>query len=80
MLCVIEYMQYPQIKNYLRNPTDEGFFNVWRHLSNIFDNPEVTEFKTVQDFVETISAKKNLKRTIETRAKSLILSKEGNNY
>ena len=50
------------------------------HLSNIFDSTEVTEFKIVQDFVETISAKKNFKRTIEAKAKSLILSEEENNY
>ena len=53
-----------QVSNY---HTDEGFCNVWKHLSDLFQSPEMREFKTLQDLVETTSAKKNLKRTIEAK-------------
>ena len=32
--------------------TDEGFCNVWKHFSNLFDNPEVREFIAFPDLVE----------------------------
>lgn len=46
------------------------------HLSNLF---EVREFKTVQNLIETTSAKKNLKGTMKQKL-ILILSEEGKNY
>ena len=47
--------------------TDEGFCNTWKHLSDLFESLEVREFKTLQGLVETTSAKKNLKRTMEAK-------------
>lgn len=42
------------------------------HLSNLF---EVREFKTVQNLIETTSAKKNLKGTMKQKLISLICQK-----
>ena len=47
------------------------------HLSNLF---EVREFKTVQNLIETTSAKKNLKGTMKQKLISLVLPEEGKNY
>lgn len=39
-------------------------YQVWKHLSDLSDNPVERKFKTVQDLAET---KKNLKRTIKVK-------------
>lgn len=57
--------------------TDNEFFNVWKHLSNVFDNSEIRELKTVQSMVETTSAKKNLKRTTEAKTNKFNFVREG---
>ena len=49
--------------------TDERLCHIWKHLSDLFESPEVRVLKTLQDLVKTTSAKKNLKRTNEAKTK-----------
>ena len=41
--------------------------NVWKFLSDLYDNPAAVPFKRFQELVATPSEKKNLRRTIENR-------------
>ena len=80
VLCVIGYIM-PSNEKLRTHPsnynTDNELFNVWKHLSNVFDNSEIRELKTVQSIVETTSAKKNLKRTTEAKTNKFNFFREG---
>ena len=58
------YTPKPQTHSY----DDLKYKEVWKFLSDLYDNPEVFPFKRLQELVAMPSEKKNLRRTIENKS------------
>ena len=79
------YRSYTRL-NYTPVPEkrhDSDLNNVWKFLSNVYDNPVAVPFKRLQELVATPSEKKNRRGTIENRTdcyKFIKIEKEFLNY
>ena len=64
--CYRSYTQ-PLYSKQQKSEMNDEYAEVWKFLSDLFDEPEVVPFKRLQALMSTASQKKNLRRTIEKK-------------